>query len=298
MSLPTITLTAEELSTKRLSPYHLQTALEALHRDGIVVLTNAIRPVDALDKLNAEMVPRARQLFADGATQRNFGEATGNIQQEPPMRADLLFPSVVANPFATEIVSCIVGPEPCLRYYSANTLFRTETQGRQPPHVDINFPCPVMPFGYLISIYLVDVGPENGATEFWPGSHKVVADFNHVVPEELLEQRRKIAPPVQPTLPRGSLVIRDFKLWHAGLPNKTDEPRVMLGTALLARWWQCKMTTPWPKTLADKDAFDWGGVTPCLRFVEEGEEYKRDVAKGDYDFSQVLERPAEENSTE
>ena len=26
----------------------------------------------------------------------------------------------------------------------------------------------------------------------------------------------------------GSIIIRDLRLWHAGMPNKTEEPRVML----------------------------------------------------------------------
>jgi ectoine hydroxylase-related dioxygenase (phytanoyl-CoA dioxygenase family) len=35
-------------------------------------------------------------------------------------------------------------------------------------------------------------------------------------------------PPCQPVVPKGSLVIRDLRLWHAGVGNQTEIPRVML----------------------------------------------------------------------
>ena len=46
--------------------------------------------------------------------------------------------------------------------------------------------------------------------------------------EDLLEQRRQVRGPSQPVIEKGSIVIRDLRLWHAGMPNMTDEVRVML----------------------------------------------------------------------
>lgn len=57
-------------------------------------------------------------------------------------------------------------------------------------------------------------------------------DNDGVIRKELVEARRKLCPPVQPLLPKGSIIIRDFRLWHAGMPNRTDEPRVMLVTVV------------------------------------------------------------------
>jgi hypothetical protein len=61
--ITSITLSQEELTTKQLTSHHLQEALEALHRDGIMVLNNAI-PTSDLDALNARMVPEAKKLYA------------------------------------------------------------------------------------------------------------------------------------------------------------------------------------------------------------------------------------------
>jgi hypothetical protein len=63
----------------------------------------------------------------------------------------------------------------------------------------------------------------------------------------LMEKRREVSPPFQPVVPRGmytssiialqstltvwfvgSIILRDLRLWHAGMPNRTDNPRVML----------------------------------------------------------------------
>lgn len=39
----------------------------------------------------------------------------------------------------------------------------------------------------------------------------------------------KIRPPVQPVVERGDIMIRDLRLWHAGMPNSSDKHRIMLG---------------------------------------------------------------------
>ncbi|PWY88948.1 hypothetical protein BO70DRAFT_359266 [Aspergillus heteromorphus CBS 117.55] len=39
-----LTLSDEELSTKPLTSHHLQAALEALHQDGVCIITNGLNP--------------------------------------------------------------------------------------------------------------------------------------------------------------------------------------------------------------------------------------------------------------
>jgi hypothetical protein len=41
-TLTSITLTPAELESKQLTSHHLQEALEALHRDGVLILNNAV----------------------------------------------------------------------------------------------------------------------------------------------------------------------------------------------------------------------------------------------------------------
>lgn len=280
-----IELTAEELSTRKIGSHNLQAAVEALHQDGIVVLKNAVDPAH-LDQLNARMVPEAKELYARPSTHRNFGNSTGNIQQEPVLEEGYLFEDVIANPWATEVIQCMLGPKPTLRFYSANTAFKAE--GRQPPHIDIDFDFPKLPFGYCVNINLVDTSPENGATEVWLGSHhdtdKSVLDSSvkhKQIKAELREARRKFSPPIQPSLPKGSLIIRDFRLWHAGMPNRTDEPRVMLVSVQFPHWYRSDLKIKLPKSVDGK--IQWGDITPCVDWKEEDYDYLQGAH--DHDFT-------------
>jgi hypothetical protein len=87
----------------------------------------------------------------------------------------------------------------------------------------------------VINIPLVDTSAANGMTEIWLGTHHY---GNNDMEKKLgiddipMEERRKISPPIRPTILKGSLIIRDQRLWHAGIPNPTDEPRVMLAMVL------------------------------------------------------------------
>ncbi|OOQ87481.1 phytanoyl-CoA dioxygenase family protein [Penicillium brasilianum] len=285
-ALHIIKLTSEELASKKLSSRTLQAALEALHKDGILALENAVDTTH-LDKLNARMIPEAQKLYSNTATHRNFGQATGNIQQEPVVEADYIFEDILANPWATSIVEHMIGPNPQLRFYSANTAFKAS--GRQPPHIDVDFAMPRIPFGYCININLVSTSPENGATEVWLGSHIDTDDsvFDRKagdlqIKAELLEQRRKINPPVQPSLPKGSLIIRDLRLWHAGMPNKTDEPRVMLVSIQFPSWYRSDQRLILPRVLEGK--IDFGRTVPFVEWV--GEDY--DYLQGAHDHDLTL----------
>jgi hypothetical protein len=138
-----------------------------------------------------------------------------------PLSPSLIFPSIIANPLATTIISHMLSPSPRFRFLSANTAFKTPTskRRRQPVHVDVHFkPLLNIPFGFCININLIDVDPEHGSTEVWLGSHLDTSwqyeaeEGSSVILIEMLEEREKFNPPMQPTLPKGSLIIRDLRL--------------------------------------------------------------------------------------
>ncbi|KAK7995002.1 phytanoyl-CoA dioxygenase family protein [Apiospora arundinis] len=286
-----IELTPDELASRKVGSHHLQAAVEALHRDGMVVLSNAVDPAH-LDKLNERMVPEAKELYSRATTHRNFGNETGNIQQEPVLEDGYIFDDVLANPWATDITQCMFGPKPSLRFYSANTAFRAT--GRQPPHLDIDFAFPAVPFGYCVNINLVATSAENGATEVWLGSHlndtttgvllETDPETGHRQIRADLQDRRRNelgCPPVQPSLPKGVLVIRDFRLWHAGMPNRTDEPRVMLVSVQFPSWYRSDLKMKLPASIKDK--MRWGDLIPCAEWMPEGYDYLKGAH--DHDFT-------------
>lgn len=114
----------------------------------------------------------------------------------------------------------------------------------QPVHSDADFAHPTHPFAYVINIPLITMTPDNGSTELWLGTH---TDSGMQVQEglhgerasgriklEALEKRRAIRPPSRPVVPKGSFVLRDLRLWHAGSGNQTDVVRVMLAMSMFA----------------------------------------------------------------
>ena len=86
----------------------------------------------------------------------------------------------------------------------------------------------------VINIPLVDFTEKNGATEVWPSSHLMVDR-----PEDnqlSLEKRVQSLASVRMLIPAGSLVIRDMRCWHRGMPNKTAQPRPMLALVYFRRF--------------------------------------------------------------
>lgn len=142
-----------------------------------------------------------------------------------------------ANKHGARIVSNILGPRPEVHFIRSNTLIATDE--RQMVHADLRFEHPEHPFAIAFNTCLVDVGPENGSTELWLGTQNTNLSYHAtegepMIAQDKLEERRKVRPPVYPRLKRGSIVLRDLRLWHAGMPNPTRETRIMLAIVYYA----------------------------------------------------------------
>ena len=95
------------------------------------------------------------------------------------------------------------------------------------------------PFAMTINVPLVDTSVDNGATEFWLGTHlrgnrgikDPVLDGSWIA-DEYVDKRRLERPPIRPSISKGSLLIRDMRLWHAGIANQTQNPRIMLAMVI------------------------------------------------------------------
>ena len=46
--------------------------------------------------------------------------------------------------------------------------------------------------------------------------------------DDVWEERRQIRPPIQPVCEEGDIMLRDLRTWHAGMPNESDDYRIML----------------------------------------------------------------------
>ncbi|GJD05659.1 Kanamycin B dioxygenase [Galdieria sulphuraria] len=233
--------TKEELKQQKLSEANLKKAVNAMEEDGIVVLNNVV-DLQHLNLLNQKMLEDLKYLQSRKDAPENYNNS--NYQQDPPPFHPYLFKDIVFNEFAIQVTEAVLGKGVKLNFYSGNTAVPSTL--RQPVHSDSNFQHPNEPFGLVVNIPLITMTPENGSTEVWPGTHTFTNSHLQegrlgVIRRDELERRRKISPPLQPVIPRGSLVVRDLRLWHAGMPNKTQNPRVMLAMIHWASWYKNKM---------------------------------------------------------
>jgi hypothetical protein len=181
------------------------------------------------------------------------------MSQAPPVTNDLMYEDIWANGPASSVIASILGPAPHVTYVNGNTNLGGFGGVRQNVHADLVFNHATHPFAIVANYYLIDVSPANGSTELWVGSHKDTTYADHKnrsgtfneselgIRDDLLEERRKWAPPIQPTVKKGSVVLRDLRLWHAGLSNPSKEHRIMLAYVHTPWWYKCPAVVVLPE---------------------------------------------------
>lgn len=267
-----------------LSPEHLAAAVQAIEDEGFVALENAVA-LAHLDVLHERMLADIELLIRRPDAPFNWN--VGNVQQDPPPFAPYLFADVLLNELVIDVTRALLGPGVKNFFYSGNTALPSDQ--RQPVHADTGHLWPRLavahpPVQLVINIPTVDVSPENASTELWPGTHKdttVTIDKDIKVPLDVLEARRALVPPIQPTLPRGSVLIRDIRLWHAGMPNRTPHPRPMIAMIHVPSWFDTGTPLRFPK---DTEAFfKHPRLRTNARFVDEPIDHIS--APGAYEFT-------------
>lgn len=89
------------------------------------------------------------------------------------------------------------------------------------PGLGPRLPC----YAVNVAVPLVDVDERNGPTMLWPGSHCWPATIEPLADSE-----------ARPTLRRGDAMLLDYRLFHAGMPNRGERPRPMLYMPYTRTW--------------------------------------------------------------
>jgi ectoine hydroxylase-related dioxygenase (phytanoyl-CoA dioxygenase family) len=159
-----------------------------------------------------------------------------NLQQGPPPFAPYIFPDVVSNAFGIQVSKAVLGDGVYNAFYNGNT--NTPGSGLQPVHRDLPQLWPQWdgvhpPTSLVINVFPMDVHEHNGCTEIWPGSHLIPG----VITDEMVEARSAKVPPIRAVAPKGSVIVRDLRLWHRGVPNTSDEFRHMIAMIHHIHWY-------------------------------------------------------------
>jgi ectoine hydroxylase-related dioxygenase (phytanoyl-CoA dioxygenase family) len=144
---------------------------------------------------------------------------------EPPFSD----PLVVTHPALCQVANALLGEGFTCCLYNSNTALPGSTFQRV--HRDtsplfgseVGIPTPTV--GMVVNIPLVDFTLENGSTEVWPGTHHIVDQ-----PDETATLDDRVAPLASSrvNVRAGSIVVRDLRVWHRGVPNTSAHRRTML----------------------------------------------------------------------
>ena len=85
------------------------------------------------------------------------------------------------------------------------------------------------PHAFTCFFPMVDLTVDNGPTEFVPGSHIKGREYSATAAPERSTRT--------PLAKAGDCVIFDYRLWHRGLPNRSDSDRPVLYLVVSRPWW-------------------------------------------------------------
>ena len=223
-----ITLSKKERADSTLSTANLERVVTAIREDGFVLIEDIVAH-DHLDQLHERMDEDAQKLIA-AERWGGAGGVTGHLQLGAPPLAPFVFRDIVANPFVVQVSHAMLGVGFFNGLYSGNT--NCPGSGTQPLHRDVGHLWPELTVAHPVASLVVNISPhdvsdENGGVELWPGTHLDLSEGS--VPDAEEEAaRRAIAPPTQANARKGSVLIRDMRVWHRGVPNQSDHPRHMI----------------------------------------------------------------------
>lgn len=269
-----IDVTGEEKTKEILSEVHLKQACDALNTDGFVVLNDVVDH-SHLDALHEKMTEDLEKILALPVVPHNF--VWGNVQQDPPPFAPYMFRDIIANPWVIQVTHAMLGDGMFNDYYSGNT--NLPGSKLQPVHTDFgqlwdHLEVAPPPVRMAVNVALDDALEENGSIELWPGSHldtQMVQGQDLKVPEDVLEARRKIAPPVRGNTKKGSMLIRDLRLWHRGMPNVSDKNRFMIAMIHNKVWFRKRWMPKY--NIGCESAFPKCALNHNAQFVDEEIDY-------------------------
>jgi hypothetical protein len=265
----TIPVTAKDVKSGTLNPEALEQAVQAVRTDGYVVLSRVIDPA-LIKRLQPRMFEDAPKIAALEKPPYQF--VNGHIQHDPPPLKPYLFREILCNDVIISVTHAVLGQKIKNVGYTGNTNLPGSVQ--QPVHADqchlwYNQDQAHPPCALVVNVPVVDMTGHTGSIELWPGSHQDTAigpNDKIRVPREKVQARQETLCPFQPEVPVGSVLIRDMRLWHRGMPNHSDRPRPMIAMIHTCDWlWSSRI--PFPK--GTESIFEHPILHTAADFVDE-----------------------------
>jgi ectoine hydroxylase-related dioxygenase (phytanoyl-CoA dioxygenase family) len=288
-----VTPSPAERASGRFNDANIKLFLSGMHRDGVVILMDVIDPAH-LDTINDFMIEDTKKELSKENVYRNFGAE--NLQQGPPLApSNFFFDDVYLNKLLFHAVTLYLGPNATWNMISGNNALPNGVK-RQPVHSDAMCNHPPAPFYVVANVYTCDASAANGSTEIWLGTHPFNTEAQTPpgpngethIRDEYIEERKKLLPGINPIVKKGSVLLRDMRLWHAGVSNDSNEMRYMIALGFSASWWHGTAKFRVPSGTGVLERIIHGtknqGITP-LMYELPPEEYEQ--KRNAHDFSDV-----------
>jgi Phytanoyl-CoA dioxygenase (PhyH) len=206
----------------------IRDAIDCFVKHGYAILDN-VMPEEKIRALNLEFLQSYAHLLHNKET--DDSKAVGPSRYMMPLRFTGGFgdPQIFANPYVLAVVREVLEEAAILEAYGAIVSLAGATA--QPPHTDgphlfgARIAAMLPAHALTMALPLVEMNEHRGTTSFWPGSHR------WLVRNEQAEQ-------IQPTIPVGSCMLWDFRLFHRGTENVSTGTRPMAYCTYSKSWYR------------------------------------------------------------
>lgn len=226
-------LTTEKLETESPDDEKLSANVRTFRDTGYVVLDNIHERSKAASLREAYDELIECYLGDQGGIETFEGKTSGknHIGIHPALIAPWSDPEILAHPAVDRVLCELLGDDYQCGYYHTNAAY--PGSGIQHIHRDtgpiftageMNVPHPAV--SIVLNVPLCDFSEENGSTEVWPGSHLLI-DRRAEDSTDLVSRAAKL-PSARTNIPAGSVILRDLRMFHRGMPNRSGYVRGML----------------------------------------------------------------------
>ncbi len=206
----------------------LRNACDCFVKHGYAILDHAF-PVDAIGALRGEFDARLASAPAALGPQESLEVGQHRYMIPLPLSGGFGDPRVFANPYVLALAREVLGRDAILESFGAFVSFAGSDD--QPPHrdgpdlFDSEISTLLPAHALTMGLPLTEMNQTNGTTAIWPGSHRKRDHDARAAAE-------------RPTIPLGSCLLWDFRLYHAGTTNNSAEARPLVYATYARCWFQ------------------------------------------------------------
>jgi hypothetical protein len=216
-------VSTEDLAQSKL----IDAAFEGFTRHGYVILDN-VMPPETVRSLHAEFFETYKDQIRDQEAADSLEVGGRRFMIPLHFSGGLGSPEVFANPYVMALVRMILDGEPIIDAFGAIL----SLSGAEDQHIHYDGPIlfsseisRLLPaYALTFGLPLIEMNDLSGTTAMWPGSHRT--------------GKHEGQEPLRPVVPVGSCMLWDFRTFHSGTPNRSDQVRPMVYTTFARRWYQ------------------------------------------------------------